>query len=561
VQDCPARNFEVQLDLTAQFRSANPEQMLDTVNSFAVWLVKHGGLVKSLAMTPLSHPVSYLFVPPVPHLRLQSIMQTAVQVLSTAVRLAAAAQVVHPSTAAAAAAAEAAGAQQQQQQQPLLPLQPGLRLANFRSDSVVAVGLLPVVSAQTLTTLEVDPCWRNSSPEYWVAVPEDALARALQHLSSLQQLALHFEDGTKGELSSCMQVLGRLRMLTRLKLDVDWEGDAMHALQQLVAQPPPLLRALQLVTANPDDEDWQPSLDMSCLTQLHEFACDALMFVDVLPAQLKHLDVGTSCVCNRSASLMPLQQLTALHGYVHSRHPEQLLRLTQLPALQELHLKYQNCNCAAATAPAWQRLPVCKLRLDDIGVDDYVGDDLTLLAGLAATTTLTSLTFSQWCDIEDAGDGQQQQHVQLNALAAIAKLTGLRRLDLCNLDCKGDALALTALTGLTYLGLHSCGTWLTDTKVTALACCLKQLRHLDVSDCDLGAMACIGAIAHLPALTCLRFARVSRLGCKGLTRENLLMLTRLSYMQCLEVDRSAEVTDEVVDSLWAQLHNSGDGRH
>jgi hypothetical protein len=45
----------------------------------------------------------------------------------------------------------------------------------------------------------------------------------------------------------------------------------------------------------------------------------------------------------------------------------------------------------------------------------------------------------------------------------------------------GDALALTALTALTHLDLRGASCGLDDIVANALACSLKQLRHLDLS--------------------------------------------------------------------------------
>jgi hypothetical protein len=128
-------------------------------------------------------------------------------------------------------------------------------------------------------------------------------------------------------------------MLTRLEL-IDVDGSvAMDALQQLLVRPPPL-RVLHLGLQYWFNVERPPSLDISCSKQLHEFTCDALLGVAVLPVQLRRLDVGDSCVCQHLDLIMQLQQLTALCGAVYSDKQELLLRLTQLPALQELHLHY-----------------------------------------------------------------------------------------------------------------------------------------------------------------------------------------------------------------------------
>jgi hypothetical protein len=148
-------------------------------------------------------------------------------------------------------------------------------------------------------------------------------------------------------------------------------------------------------------------------------------------------------------------------------------------------------------------------------------------------------------------------------VAICGKLTGLtnlKRIHMYGSDLvPGDALALTALTGLTRLGLHlgalGCtwvhlGAGVGDLAATALASSCKQLRHLDLSRCDvhLSSMACLAAIAQLTQLTELRLERND-----GLTQQGLMLLTGLKQLQTLSVDRNAEVTAEVVDSFWAAL--------
>jgi hypothetical protein len=356
--------------------------MLSTLTSFAGWLTMHGGLVKGLAI-PLLSCWRCITNNHEPHeCERQSIMQTAVQELRTAMQLSAAGQSMHPAAAAvdspevalqalattaaeAAAAPGAAGPQQEEnQQQLLLPppppqQQPGLRLIHFSSSSAAAEELLPLVSAQTLTNLEVE-----------LGCNKGSFGDALQRMSSLQQLTLHCGYlglwDTRGEVYNIMPAVGHLQLLTRLELTHVDGITAMDALQQLLAQSPQL-RVLHLGI---DTDGWhhgqRPSLDMSGLDRLQEFTCGALMDVAVLPTQLRRLDLGdtVTCVCRHIDVIMPLQQLIALHGAVHSDQQQPLLRLAQLPALQELHLFYYFLDCAAATAPTWQSLPqLCELKL------------------------------------------------------------------------------------------------------------------------------------------------------------------------------------------------------
>jgi hypothetical protein len=108
-------------------------------------------------------------------------------------------------------------------------------------------------------------------------------------------------------------------------------------------------------------------------------------------------------------------------------------------------------------------------------------------------------------------------------------------------------LALTALTGLTELILECETGGVSDLAASALACSLKQLRHLDVSRCDMSSMVCLAAVGHLTQLTTLRLPG------SGLTQQGLMLLTRLSQLQELTVHGNEEVTDELVEQFWAAV--------
>jgi hypothetical protein len=89
-----------------------------------------------------------------------------------------------------------------------------------------------------------------------------------------------------------------------------------------------------------------------------------------------------------------------------------------------------------------------------------------------------------------------------------------------------------------------------DAAAAALARSLKQLRHLDLSDCciDLSSIDVLEAVGQLAQLTALLLT-----GNSGLTQQGLLQLTGLTALQRLKVDRSDEVTNEVVESFWAAV--------
>lgn len=77
----------------------------------------------------------------------------------------------------------------------------------------------------------------------------------------------------------------------------------------------------------------------------------------MLPAQLQYAELGMCYTEQQLAAVMPLQQLTSLGFIVCFNEQEPLLRLTQLPALQELQLSACGWDVAVATAPAWGQLP------------------------------------------------------------------------------------------------------------------------------------------------------------------------------------------------------------
>jgi hypothetical protein len=270
---------------------------------------------------------------------------------------------------------------------------------------------------------------------------------------------------------------------------------------------------------------------------------------------------------------MPLQQLETLQFGVDFRELAPLLRLAQLPALQQLRLEV-NCWCdAAALAPAWGEMPqLSQLMLFNNG-DAYNAQQAEAgVGGLVAATSLTNLrvefpgiSYQQEAAAAALNEEGGQQQGPINACASIAGLTRLNHLDLFYLAnllppssvglaaalVPGDVVALTALTGLTYLRLEACGACVGDMDVATLACCLEQLRHLCLDYCDLGDMACLGAIAHLPQLT-----ELSLQGIPGLTWEGLMLLTRLSHLQQLRVDTNSEVTDAVMAEFWAAVRGS-----
>jgi hypothetical protein len=145
-----------------------------------------------------------------------------------------------------------------------------------------------------------------------------------------------------------------------------------------------------------------------------------------------------------------------------------------------------------------------------------------------------------------------QKTTSENLWRYVPKLAGLQELKHLHFEddstlAPGDARALTALTGLTSLVLARVGPGVGDEAAAAIAGSCKQLHHLDLCDCDLVSMECLSSIRHLIQLTQLQLQ-----GNAGLTQQHL-MLTGLTCLQQLGVDRTAEITDGVVDSFWAAV--------
>jgi hypothetical protein len=412
---------------------------------------------------------------------------------------------------------------------------------------------------------------------------------------------------------ACLAGIAQLSCLTSLDLSIracdEWEehsssqaAGGLHITQQAIARQLQL-RQLKLHVSPP--AHWEnsaydsPALDLASLTQLTELHLDELSASTVLPRQLQRLYMETSMLTKRDiyylASLPQLQHLHISHcnssdltsltalGSLQSFQCEvwdhkqaELLGLAQVP-LQKLALRYWNLPTTAAdNAAAWSKLP--QLQELHVLTDSYRPSKQqmsSILAGLTACSSLTKLTFdgsySPLLDFVDNPDDvfldpAQMAVVQQLADAAAAatghisvcsSLAGLATL--CDLTLsyafevpgnqRGDVLALTALTGLTRLVLAYSRAAVNDQAAAALAANLQQLRHLDLSYCDLGDMACVAAIGQ----TLTQLTELQLRGSGVMTKAGLMQLTNLQRLQQLGVDRNDEVTDAVLQELWAAL--------
>jgi hypothetical protein len=410
-------------------------------------------------------------------------------------------------------------------------------------------GMLAALPAHSLTNLDV-------SIGLLAPVDGQAASAALARLSNLQQLHVASAD-----VYSCLAGVAQLSQLTTLHLlqhahytdQISQLGNVQH-LQQLLAQLLPL-RVLRLHLSSAGDTE-PLQLDMSNLTQLQVFVSwDQLDAT--FPHGLQQLYLTGISTEQQVEAVLQLQQLQRLEVRAAGlQQPQLLARLAQLPQLQHLSLHYNSASKAAATASAWQQLPaLCGLRLvlgfDDPSIQEWVG----ILNGLAAATSLTSLDLTAVATtvpvlVEPGDEPGALEDVTVAACSQLAHLTNLRELTLCEGSClvPGDALALTALTGLTCLDLQGVGAGVGDIAATAIAGSCKQLCHLDLRYCGLLSMGCLANVRHLTQLTGLRLE-----GNSGLTQQGLMQLTGLSRLLVFGVDRNAEVTNRVVKRFWRAL--------
>uniref|UniRef100_A0A383W1D2 Uncharacterized protein n=1 Tax=Tetradesmus obliquus TaxID=3088 RepID=A0A383W1D2_TETOB len=489
-------------------------------------------------------------------------------------------QLAAPQPAAAATAAGSAITQQQpqqlQQQQ-----QRGLRLVSFSSNWRGSPQLLAALPAHSLTQLTLDLGSAQQGDSYQLDAA--AAAAALARLSSLQQLTMQNTDCMCENAASCLAAVSELTQLTLLHLSAFdqyegvWEGDndddeevgplELQALLPRLSQ----LRVLRLPTGS--DGAWPP-LDFSHMTQLQELTngvgtgawqSNEFDAGQQFPAQLRKLDFRRMRDVQQLGAVMQLQQLEGLTflcelGASEPEQPDmvQLLQpLAKLPALQQLSITFDKPHVAAAAAAAWALLPqLSELTLKYPGCAISSVQWQAIITGLAAATSLTKLDLTAV-----APRNAKQFNHALNkweqkpgeAVAACGALAGLTKLlDLCisrpSRLVPGDALALSALTGLTRLVLAGAGVGIGDEAAAALVCSCRQLRHLDLSRCSLHSAACLPDVGCLAQLTQLRLE-----GNEGITRQGLMQLTGLAQLQQLGVDRElleGDVTDEARRSFW-----------
>jgi hypothetical protein len=381
-----------------------------------------------------------------------------------------------------------------------------VNLSSLTSDAMGSVSVLAVLPAHSLTHLDVSLHWDSATDD------AAALSAAFARLSNLQHLRLKTMESCRIP-SSGLAGVAQLTRLTSLKPQGTWQGTWQDILPLLLAG------LLSLCLLRLWLHEVPNAVDLTHLIQLEELA-----FVGqqpkqlMLPQQLQRLELK-SCDGSTLAQILQLHQLQHLKIDASELGAEQLLQLVQqLSSLQCLGLDYTWCAASdlAAVAEVWPQLP----QLQDLQLPFH---EPVSRQGMAAVLTsagscsgLTRLFLSVWfidgdgnyiaVEQEDGEDEeqQQQQAVHNHVCASLASLTNLRDLSIRHAWIPaGDAIALTALTGLTVLDLHGSRDGVGDAAAIALACGLVQLQRLDLTTCavDMSNVDLTSALGQLVQLT------------------------------------------------------------
>jgi hypothetical protein len=114
----------------------------------------------------------------------------------------------------------------------------------------------------------------------------------------------------------------------------------------------------------------------------------------------------------------------------------------------------------------------------------------------------------------------------------------------------GDALALSALTGLTRLAVLDTERGLDTAAASAIAGSLKQLRHLELHcpEVDLSSSELLAALGQLTQLTALHLKHNVRM-----KSQELMQLTGLRRLKKLQVDKTEGFTFKVGLAFWTAV--------
>jgi hypothetical protein len=310
---------------------------------------------------------------------------------------------------------------------------------------------------------------------------------------TLEHLSLKKSHGNdSGIPTSCLDGITQLNRLTSLKLGGQWSG-GQQPLQQFLAQPLPL-RQLRL-----NLKMRLPKLELAHCSQLQDLTIHTpwnLPKGSTLPLQLQSLVVSSGMASGDQLAELQLQRLQQLQylSLQVAMTARSLQDLTQLQALRHVALVYCTADDAEVSAEAWQQLP----QLHELSITYGSGDTpdkdqmLAILRGIEGCRSLTELELEvRAVHVEEPEEDHFDPEVIEERVAACRSLSGLTNLQDLRFSASsqltaGDALWLTALTGLAHLDLGGIGEGVGEMAATAIACSLRELRFLDLQDCALG---------------------------------------------------------------------------
>lgn len=342
------------------------------------------------------------------------------------------------------AAASVSAPNQTQSTSSGVPGQRVWRLQSFRYNKHITPAMISALPAASRTTLDLDSR---------LAVPP-AIAGPLQQLTKLRHLVLNPYDSYNWMPTNILAVLSNLHNLTHLEVGNTAVADLCHL-------PKGLQRLEMCMTSG--------RVDLGHLTRLKELELSSRKVVDassVLPAQLERLELNSGDLESNPnyiahLGISRLQHLTYLDIYETVVDAGQLLSLTALAKLQELHLCKQDNTMVENTSAVWPSLTMLKT----LQLHLYPNDPTTALAELVVSaagkvTGLTCLYLTiEWTwyarrDLEQQVSGVVPMKV-CEHLRGLSQLQDLH-VKLCpvlnvGMVAPSGALHLSALTALTQL--------------------------------------------------------------------------------------------------------------
>eukprot|EP00775_Hariotina_reticulata_P003565 gene3565-3833_t len=402
-----------------------------------------------------------------------------------------------------------------------------LQLYSFDSSVINTHDTLAALPAGSLTRLQLTcPNSVNRNSREW--------CKQLMQLSGLQQLNLKLTTST-GDTDKMLALLTsqvepslhRLSQLTHL--DLSWFVPDLRLLQGLNKLPENLNYLKLDITISEfafDISNLQP-LDLQRLTNLQQLQLSVGGISAACPWQINPLPGHVTKLglwfCDswqsiKDLGILTLKQLQQLSFNCLCDHKE-LQQLSTLKSLTHLSLEHYSHAEALGAAKVWPQLSQLHCLTMDVkdgcaGVqpteeeeEQLVRERGSIMQGISQATSLTKLDLWMW--------GFMGEDVAVCAM--LKPLRGLQWLHL-RVGCQDDSLVapallqsedaihLTALTAMTHLDLARAGTGVGDSAAALLCKNMPLLRHLDVSSCNLRAVAALQAMAELKQLTYLNVA-------------------------------------------------------